>query len=196
MDVASEADIEKALALHGTDFNGRFIKVDRQQATTGIEQSKTVFVGNLSWDVDEEQLKEFFADCGDVANVRIITDRETGQSKGFAYVEFGELDHADKATALHGTELNGRNLRINYEGTGDKRRGGNDRGGRGGGGRGGFGDRGGRGGFGDRRGGFGDRGGRGGRGGFGDRGGRGFRGGDRGGRGGRDNFQGTRTTFD
>jgi len=214
-DFNSEEGFDKALEYNGEDFNGRSIKIDRtsnSQAAAGGgatgEKSKTVFVGNLSWNTDDESLTNLFSECGSISSIRIITDKDTGQSKGFAYVEFEDIDAAEVAVSYHGTELDGRNLRINFE-TGNKKsggdRGGGDRGFRGGGGfRGGRGgDRGDRrggggrggGGFrgGDRRGGggFGGRGG--GRG--GDRGGGGF-GGRGGGRGRGGEFKGKRTTFD
>jgi len=124
-------------------------------------------------------LTEFFGECGEVLNVRIPTDRESGEIKGFAYVEFSSKDELTKATEMDGSDFNGRNLVVNEASGGTP-------GGRGGG-RGGFGgrgDRGGRGGgrgFGGRGGGRGGDRGRGGRGGgrgrsdFGGRGGRGGR---------------------
>ncbi|KAJ7295984.1 hypothetical protein O6H91_Y151200 [Diphasiastrum complanatum] len=145
---------------------------------------KTAFVKGFDKFQDEDTIRsglgEFFEECGEVSNIRIPIDRETGQSKGFAYVEFASNDAFSKAMELNGEELNGRYLVVNEasQPSGDSGRGR----GRGGGGR-GFGGRGGRGGFGGR-----DRG----RGGFGGRDrGRGGRGGFGGGRGSRPNFGGS-----
>merc|ERR1712233_28651 len=198
VDFADEESAEKAYALAGTEYNGREIKVDYTQAAATNnnaynnaqgEKSLTCFVGNLSYDTDEDSIRAFFGEAGSVASVRMITDRDTGAPKGFCYVQFEDQEGADTALTYHGNELDGRNIRVTYDTHKPDRGGNRGRGGRGGGR--GFGDRGGRG-FGGRGGGrgFGDRGGRGGRGGrgFGDRGGRGGRGrgfGDRGGRGGR-----------
>lgn len=142
-----------------------------------------LYVGNISFQAREEDLEELFAPFGEVKSVRIITDRETGRSRGFAFVEMGSEDEANAAAqAMDGKDSGGRNLKVNpakEREAGDRppRSGGGGGGGFGGGPRGGGGG-GDRGGFGG--GGGGDRGGRGG--GGGDRGGRGgFGGGDRGG---------------
>jgi len=158
---------------------------------------KTAYVRGFDKFQDEDSIRngltEFFGDCGSVVNVRIPTDRESGQIKGFAYVEFGSKEEATKAFELDGSDFNGRSIVVNEASSG----------GPSGGGGGGFGGRsggrgGGRGGFGGRSGGRGgDRGGFGGRGRGGDRGGRG---GGRGGRGGRSSAPlvgtGKKMTFD
>jgi RNA recognition motif-containing protein len=91
---------------------------------------KKIYVGNLAWSATEAELRDLFSSYGDVASVAIITDRDTGRSRGFGFVE---LDgDADKAISeLDGRELGGRALRVNE--AQDKRGGG---GGGGGGGRG------------------------------------------------------------
>merc|ERR1712063_223359 len=196
VDFADQQNAEKAFALAGSDYGGREIKVDYTQAAatnnnaynnTQGEKSKTCFVGNLSYNCDESSIRDCFGEAGSTASVRMITDRDTGASKGFCYVEFEDQDGADTALTYHGYELDGRNIRVTYDTHKPDRGGGRGRGSRG------FGDRGGRGGRGR---GFGDRGfgGRGGGRGFGDRGGRGGRG--RGGRGAPPSFAGKRVTFD
>lgn len=138
-----------------------------------------MYVGNLSYDVTQEELQALFEAHGAVSDVFIVKDRESGRPRGFAFVTMEEKSAMDAAIeALNGEEFMGRNLAINEARPREERPrgggGGGGYGGGGGGGRGGYGG-GGRGG---------DRGGRGGYGG-GDRGGRGGdRGGDRGGRGG------------
>jgi RNA recognition motif-containing protein len=70
-----------------------------------------LYVGNIPWSTTEEQLKGLFSKIGAVHAVRIITDKETGKSKGFAFVE---MDNSDKAiTDLNETDFNGRPLRLN-----------------------------------------------------------------------------------
>ncbi|KAJ2726265.1 nuclear localization sequence binding protein [Coemansia sp. Benny D115] len=148
------------------------------QKPRNSEPSSTLFVGNLSFDSTEDSIRSAFSECGEVVSVRIVTDMETNRKKGFGYIQFADVDAATKAMELNNSDLDGRNIRLDYSQPRSASSG--FGGGRGGfrGGRGGF--RGGRGGFGGDRGGFGgDRGGRGGRGGF-----RGGRGGFRGGRGG------------
>jgi len=150
------------------------------------EPSSTLFVGNVSFDATQDMLSETFQEYGTINAVRLPTDADSGNLKGFGYVEFSTVDEAKAALeALNGADIAGRNIRLDFAGARS-----NDNGGGGGRGRGGF--RGGRGG-GDRGGRGGGRGGRGGRGGFG-----GGRGGGRGGstnRGGFGDFQGRKMTF-
>ena len=73
-----------------------------------------LFVGNLSFDATTESLRAIFATVGDVAEVAIITDRETGQSRGFGFVTMSSSDGARKAISeLNGANLDGRQLRVN-----------------------------------------------------------------------------------
>ncbi len=73
----------------------------------------SIYVGNLPWSITEEELSEMFASHGPVISAKIITDRDTGRSRGFAFVEM-EREHAQKAiTSLDGTEFGGRNLKVN-----------------------------------------------------------------------------------
>ncbi|MBI1860633.1 MAG: RNA-binding protein [Deltaproteobacteria bacterium] len=142
--------------------------------------AKKLYVGNLPFSITEASLGDLFAPFGAVDSVRIITDRDSGRSKGFGFVEFGDDSAADKAIAdLNGKEIEGRALTVNEARPQAPRSGGFGGGGGGGGSRGGFGGGGGGGGS---RGGFGGGGGRGGGGGGGG-GGRGGRGG-----GGRDRY--------
>jgi RNA recognition motif-containing protein len=104
--------------------------------------SKRIYVGNLSYQTTENDISNLFGQVGEVESANIITDRDTGRSKGFGFVEMGNED-ADKAIAqFNGAELNGRSITVN-EARPKEDRGGN----RGGGayGRGAGGGRGGRG---------------------------------------------------
>ena len=105
-----------------------------------------LYVGNLSFQATSESLRDAFASYGEVTEVHIVQDRETGQSRGFAFVTMGNGDAAQKAiSSMNGTVLDGRPLRVNEA---EERRpgGGGGGGGRsfGGGGGGGGGGRGGR----------------------------------------------------
>ncbi len=110
---------------------------------------KNIFVGNLNFNTSEEELRQLFAPFGQVDRVSILTDRDTGRSRGFAFVEMASNEEGEKAiTALNGSQIGGRTLNVNEARpkTEHAGGGGRDRGGRGGdrgGGRGG--DRGGRG---------------------------------------------------
>ena len=75
---------------------------------------KNLFVGNLAFDTTEEALRELFSPLGEVQQIRIMTDRDTGKSRGFAFVEMAQDDDAAKAIAtLNGKEFGGRPLTIN-----------------------------------------------------------------------------------
>ncbi|CAL9734165.1 hypothetical protein MOSE0_D06106 [Monosporozyma servazzii] len=202
---------EKAIKeMHEKEIDGRAINCDlstsKPLTNNGADRaskfgdspsapSDTLFLGNLSFNANRDELYEIFGKFGEIVSVRIPTHPETEQPKGFGYVQYATQEEAQKALdTVQGEMIDGRPVRLDFstprpprEDGGFGGRGGS-RGGFGGdrrGGRGGFGGRGGsRGGFGgDRRGGFGgDR-----RGGFGgDR-----RGGSRGGFGGRGNFSGS-----
>jgi len=71
-----------------------------------------VFVGNLSFDAQEEDLWNFFKDSGDIENVRIIRDSKTNLGKGFAYVQFQDRASVDVALRLHDTKMGTRKLRV------------------------------------------------------------------------------------
>lgn len=72
-----------------------------------------LFVGSLSWGVNDQQLEEFFASCGTVSSAKVIVDRESGRSKGFGFVEMGSDEEAAKAVAeLNGKELDGRAITV------------------------------------------------------------------------------------
>src|SRR5216117_3322396 len=104
---------------------------------------KRLYVGNLSYGVDSSALQELFSAHGSVQSAEVVSDRETGRSKGFGFVEMGTDEEAQAAiAALNGQEHGGRALTVN------EARPREDRGGGGGGGRGGFGGGGGRGGYG------------------------------------------------
>ena len=125
-----------------------------------------IYVGNLPYSADDQQLTQLFGAFGDVVEATVVIDRATGQSKGFGFVQMADDDAARNAIAgLNGTLLGNRSIRVNEAQPRPERSGG--RGGYGGGG--GYGDRGGGGGYGDRGGGYGGGGGGYGGGGYSDR---------------------------
>jgi RNA recognition motif-containing protein len=100
-----------------------------------------IYVGNLSRDVSETELKEAFQTFGDVSSAAIIKDKFSGESRGFGFVEMPNKDEAEKAiSGLNGKDLKGRNLTVNEaRPRTDRPRTGGFGGGRDRGGRGGFG---------------------------------------------------------
>jgi len=74
---------------------------------------KSIYVGNLSFNATEDEVRDLFAQYGSVQSVKLISDRETGRPRGFAFVEMDD-DAAEAAIgALNGQDLGGRTLRIN-----------------------------------------------------------------------------------
>ncbi len=73
-----------------------------------------IYIGNMSFNTTEDQLRDAFAAHGDVSTVTIVTDRETGARRGFAFVEMPNKDQASAAiSALNGADLDGRTLSVN-----------------------------------------------------------------------------------
>jgi RNA recognition motif-containing protein len=134
-----------------------------------LEIQLKMYVGNLSFDATEADIRALFEAHGSVQSVTLIMDRETGRPRGFGFVEMADDEANAAMTKLNGQEFQGRNLNINEARA-------REGGGGGGGSRGGFG-----GGGGGSRGGFGGGGGGGGRGGYGGGGGGNRGGGSRGG---------------
>ncbi|MBM4202156.1 MAG: RNA-binding protein [Gammaproteobacteria bacterium] len=76
--------------------------------------SKKLYVGNLSYSVNNRDLEGMFSPYGTVESANVITERDSGQSKGFGFVEMGSPQEAKAAiTALHGKDMDGRNLTVN-----------------------------------------------------------------------------------
>ena len=71
-----------------------------------------LFVGNLSWSINDAQLEEMFNEFGEVSAARVITDRDTGRSRGFGFVEIETQDVAAIISALNGREIEGRPIRV------------------------------------------------------------------------------------
>ena len=75
---------------------------------------RRLYVGNLPYSADQQTLQDAFSQCGTVDSVNVITDRDTGQSKGFAFVEMSNNGEAQKAIQqLNGSSLDGREIKVN-----------------------------------------------------------------------------------
>jgi RNA recognition motif-containing protein len=85
---------------------------------------KKIYVGNLAWAASEDDLRDLFSTVGPVLSVAVVTDRETGRSRGFGFVEMEDADAKNAIARLDGRELKGRSLRVNEameRGSGDRR---------------------------------------------------------------------------
>ncbi|KAH8954547.1 hypothetical protein BDL97_08G084600 [Sphagnum fallax] len=126
------AAIEK---LDGSDFGGRILKVNFPQSSAreprrsnyndspprreggSYDSPNKLFVGNLSWNVDDVALETIFSDYGKVLDAKVISDRETGKSRGFGFVTLASATEVNEAIKnLDGAEYDGRQLRVNLAG--------------------------------------------------------------------------------
>src|SRR5208282_368598 len=153
--------------LRGPRFNPRIpgvlesVRWEHDGATVGVRvgMSKKLFVGGLSWGTTDDGLHGAFSKFGEIVEAKVITDRETGRSRGFGFVTFAADEGATSAiTEMNGAELDGRTIKVNEaedkgfrtggggggggrggpRGGGGGYKGGGSRGGGGGGGRGGY----------------------------------------------------------
>jgi len=101
-------------ALLGGIFSGvGLVKGAARTAATGEGPRKTIFVGNLAFKANRDELRALFEQYGPVYSVRIMTDRVTRRPRGFAFVEMDDVNVAAAIKGLNGKELYGRNLRVN-----------------------------------------------------------------------------------
>ncbi|CAA7390474.1 unnamed protein product [Spirodela intermedia] len=120
-------EVEAAVDLFsGYEIQGRPLRVNSgpppsrdgpppRRFRNGSESDSTnrVYVGNLSWSVDDQGLQSFFSEVGSVVDARVVIDRETGRSKGFGFVTFSSTNEADSAiSSFNGAELDGRAIRV------------------------------------------------------------------------------------
>jgi len=122
----------KAVEMNGQECMGREIRIDFAKPRPGGNKPKkgretrplsekpegclTVFCGNLSFDIDDTKMQEFAteAGCGEIAHIRWLTDRDTGDFKGCGFIEFADTADVDKFVTKNGADLMGRNIRCDY----------------------------------------------------------------------------------
>ena len=76
--------------------------------------AKKLFVGGLSWETTDSDLKKAFESCGEITEAKVITDRDTGRSRGFGFVTFARDEDAKTAVSkMHATSLDGRTITVN-----------------------------------------------------------------------------------
>lgn len=121
MSTVEEAD--KAVEMfHSYELNGRLLTVNKaaprgsrpERPPRQFAPSFRIYVGNLPWDVDNDRLEQLFSEHGKVLSARVVSDRETGRSRGFGFVTMAsEIEMNDAIGALDGESLEGRPIRVN-----------------------------------------------------------------------------------
>ncbi|GAU12171.1 hypothetical protein TSUD_01370 [Trifolium subterraneum] len=114
----TEAAAKRALALDGSDMGGLFLKIQPYKAAQATrftpelkEGYNRIYVGSLSWEITEEELRKFFSNCN-IKSIRFGTDKETGEFRGYAHVDFSDSKSLKTALALDQSVLFGRPVRI------------------------------------------------------------------------------------
>ncbi|NXY87639.1 RBM34 protein, partial [Alcedo cyanopectus] len=108
-----ECDAIKALNKNGTEIaSGFHIRVDIASRNSSHDNKRSVFLGNLSYDISDEAVREHFSVCGAVVGVRVVRDRNTGLGRGFGYVLFENTDAVHLALKLNESNLMGRKIRV------------------------------------------------------------------------------------
>lgn len=107
-----EESARRALLLNGQDIDGYHIRVDISNNAKRHDDANTVFIGNMTYDITENEVWNHFEDCGEIENVRIIRDNKTGTGKGIGYIQFKENDGVMFALKFHESQLKGRQLRV------------------------------------------------------------------------------------
>lgn len=132
VEMADDSQAQAAIeGLNGTEMGGRILNVNAARPRTerrgggggprgpgrrpgGLRGGTSVYVGNLPYEVTEDELRDLFGAHGAVNDVSIVTDRMTGRTRGFGFVEMADAQEADAAIeALNATELGGRTLTVN-----------------------------------------------------------------------------------
>src|ERR1700691_5073744 len=111
----------RLFASSGFDFQGRPSRPAKSAELLALPTAqcrgrrvKNIFVGNLSFNTNEDELRTLFEPFGQVDRVSIMTDRDTGRSRGFGFVEMASNEDGDKAiTALNGSQVGGRTINVN-----------------------------------------------------------------------------------
>ncbi|KAG7492924.1 hypothetical protein MATL_G00019340 [Megalops atlanticus] len=102
-----------ALKRNGLEIEKGFhIRVDRASKSSSHDHKRSIFVGNLPYDISELPLRKHFEECGGVEAVRLVRDRNTGMGKGFGYILFESIDAVQLALKLDASELEGRKIRV------------------------------------------------------------------------------------
>jgi len=124
----SDEDAVKSLELDGFKIGNRYMRVERCRVTASSNKKRktefqtdpekslgclSAYVGNLSWNVTEKDLRDFFK-SSKISSIRFAIDKRTGGSRGFCHVDFQDDDSLEKAVAMNQSELQGRPVKVAY----------------------------------------------------------------------------------
>jgi len=121
VEFSNTEEAHAALASSGTDIDGKAIRVSmasekpeqRQRTPRNFQDpAKTVYVGNVSFEVTEDELRQAFGTCGNISHIRIPKYQDTGKPRGFAYVSFDTEEAKENALQCNGMDFGGRPLRV------------------------------------------------------------------------------------
>ncbi|KAK4790757.1 hypothetical protein SAY86_018061 [Trapa natans] len=119
----TDAAAKRALALDGADMGGFFLKIQPYNASRSsntktsnftppvVQGYNRIYVGNLSWDITEEDLRKFLSGCN-ISSIRFGLDKETGEFRGYAHVDFSDSDSMNMALKLNQKVLYGRPVKV------------------------------------------------------------------------------------
>ncbi|NP_001156572.1 RNA binding motif protein 34 [Acyrthosiphon pisum] len=106
-------EAQKALVLNATQFEGHTIRVDMALNSNHKQNMKKgIFIGNLPYSIQEDEIWDYFKDCGTISAVRIVRDNATGVSKGFGYVDFETKESVELAMQIKGKKVQNREIRV------------------------------------------------------------------------------------
>merc|ERR1712181_22371 len=103
----------KATAFNGSLIEGHAVRVDLAAAARSHDNKRAVFLGNLDFKTQEDEVRALFAKCGEVESVRLVRDASTGIGKGFGYVNFASVESVELALRMANQEVGGRKIRVN-----------------------------------------------------------------------------------
>jgi len=106
-----QEDTEKSLSANNTLLEGKHLRVDLASNSKVNDAKSSIFIGNVPFDAEVEDLRKHFESCGEIINVRVIRDPKTNIGKGFAYIRF-KNDNSIKAALRIKDKFHGRELRI------------------------------------------------------------------------------------
>ncbi|CAG8735574.1 20093_t:CDS:2 [Dentiscutata erythropus] len=107
-----KSSVQGALSMNSQIFMGKHLRVDSVADPQNHDRRRSIFIGNLSFDAEEEMLWNHFENCGEIENVRIIRDSKTNVGKGIAYVQFKQRSSVELALKLNDTKIGTRNIRV------------------------------------------------------------------------------------